>query len=109
MAQTLLTFALCAGCILLGWVMRGEQRRKFIIMKLSEIKEAVKTAALQNKEAFSEIGAKIADMQKQIDDLISGVSDPEVTDAEFIADLNSLKTDAKALADIVPGTPAPPA
>lgn len=76
-------------------------------MKLSEIKAQVKEAANQNKEAFAEVGQKIADLQKQIEDLIAGVGDPEVTDAEFLADLNTLKTNAQALADIVPNAPTP--
>ncbi len=87
---------------------RIEKQGKENSMKLSEVKTAVSTAAKQNREAFVELGTKIADLQKQIDDLISGAGDPEVTDEAFLADLNSLKTDAQALADIVPGSPTTP-
>lgn len=72
-------------------------------MKLSEIKSAIATASRQQKEALSEIGAQLADLKKQIDDLIAGATDPEVTDEAFLSDLQTLQTDAKALADIVPG------
>lgn len=76
-------------------------------IKLSAIKDAVTAAAKQNREAFAEIGTKIADLNKQIDDLIEGQSDPDVTDAAFEASLAELAADAKALADIVPGTATP--
>lgn len=78
-----------------------------IIMKLSEIKAQVKAAAAQSAEAFQELGTKIGDLQKQIDDLIAGAADPDVTDEAFLADLNTLKTNAQQLADIVPGSPTP--
>lgn len=77
-------------------------------MKLSEVKAVVASAAKANVEAFSEIGTKIADLNQQIADLLAGVGDPEVTDEQFLADLNTLATTGKALADIVPGTPTPP-
>ena len=76
-------------------------------LKVSEIKAAVATLAKQNKEALAEIGTKIADLNKQIEDLLAGNSDPTVTDEQFEADLKQLQTDAQALADIVPGTPTP--
>lgn len=78
-------------------------------MKLSEVKAAIAEASKQNAEAFGEIGTRIADMQKQIDDLIAGNSDPDVTDEQFLANLESLKSNAKALADIVPNPVEPPA
>lgn len=77
-------------------------------IKLSEIKTAVATLAKQNKEALAELGTKIADLNQQIADLIAGNSDPTVTDEAFEADLQSLAADARALADIVPGSPTPP-
>lgn len=77
-------------------------------IKVSEIKAAVAAVAKQNKEALAELGTKIADLNKQIEDLLAGNSDPDVTDEAFEADLKQLQTDAQALADIVPGTPTPP-
>lgn len=79
-----------------------------IEMKLSEIKAAVAKAAKDNAEAFGEIGTKIGALQKQIDDLIAGNADPDVTDEDFLADLESLKTSAQGLADIVPAPAEPP-
>lgn len=79
-----------------------------IMVTLGEVKAAVATAAKQNREAFTEIGTKIADLNKQIEDLLAGVGDPQITDAAFEADLLQLQADAQALADIVPGTPTPP-
>jgi hypothetical protein len=75
-------------------------------MKLSEIKTAVTTAALQNREAFTEIGTKIADLNQQIADLIKAQTDPDVNDEAFLASLTALQSDAQALADIVPGSPS---
>lgn len=79
-----------------------------IEMKLSEIKAAVAEAAKDNAEAFGEIGTKIAELQQKIDDLIAGNSDPDVTDEDFLADLESLKVSAQGLADIVPAPAEPP-
>lgn len=78
-----------------------------ITMKLSEIRQAISTASKQNKEALAELGTKIADLNAQIAELIANASDPEVTDEQFLTDLNSLREDAQALADIVPGSPTP--
>lgn len=78
-----------------------------IDMKLSEAKALIATAAKQSTEAFSELSTRIADLQKQIQDLIDGAGDPEVTDEAFLADLETLKTNAQQLADIVPN-PEPP-
>jgi hypothetical protein len=81
------------------------QLQKTILMKLSEIKAAVAAAAAKNTEAFSEISAKITAMQTQIDELIAGNSDPDVTDEAFLAQLQALSTSAAQLADIVPAAP----
>lgn len=78
-----------------------------LLMKLSEIRQAISTASKQNKEALAELGTKIADLNAQIAELIANASDPEVTDEQFLTDLNSLREDAQALADIVPGSPTP--
>lgn len=75
------------------------------IMKLSEIKAQIAASAAKSTEAFTELGARILALQKQIDDLIAGAGDPDVTDEAFLADLNTLKVNAEALADIVPNTP----
>lgn len=87
---------------------RINELEKNTMITLSQIKSAVADAAKKNKEAFSEIGTKIADLQKQIADLIAGNSDPTVTDAEFEANLKDLQTSATELADIVPGSPSNP-
>lgn len=79
-----------------------------IVMKLSEVKAIVNQSAGETKEALGEIGTKVADLQKQIDDLIAGNSDPEVTDEVFLTNLNQLKTDTAALAAIVPPVVVPP-
>lgn len=84
-----------------------EEMEKRMSLKISEIKAAVAEIKKNNSEAFAELGTRIADLQKQIDDLIAGNSDPSVTDEVFEADLNDLKVSAKGLADIVPGTPTP--
>lgn len=78
-----------------------------LMIKVSEIKTAVAAARQANREAFTELGTKIADLNKQIADLIAGVGDPEVSDEQFEQDLKDLAVDAKALADIVPGSPTP--
>jgi hypothetical protein len=83
------------------------QLKQHLDMKLSQIKTELAAVAADNREAFTEISAKITDMQTKIDDLIAGNSDPEVTDADFLATLESLKADAQALADVVPN-PAEP-
>lgn len=71
-----------------------------------EIKAQVAAAAARSTEAFAELGTRIADLQKQIDELIAGATDPDVTDEAFLANLQTLKTNTDALADIVP-TPPP--
>ncbi|HEX2900806.1 MAG TPA: hypothetical protein VHS96_13880 [Bacteroidia bacterium] len=76
-------------------------------MKLDQIKSAVTAAAKQNREAFTEIGTKIADLNKEIQDLKDAATNPDVTDEQFLADLASLQTDAQELANIVPGSPSP--
>jgi len=86
---------------------KQDKQHREIIMKLSEIKALITSASGRSSEAFAEIGKKIADLQKQIDDLIAGVGDPEITDETFLADLNKLKENTDALADIVPGAPTP--
>ncbi len=93
-----------------GFKLLAEQLSKMeerLNMKLSEIKTAVALAAKQSTEAFGELSTKIVDLQKQIDDLIAGVGDPEVTDEAFLADLNTVKTNLQQLADIVPNQPPP--
>lgn len=86
-----------------------KQDLKDILMKLTEVKAAVASAAKDNREAIGEIGTKIADLNKQIADLIAGAGDPEITDEAFLTDLQNLQVDAKALADIVPAPVEPPA
>jgi hypothetical protein len=81
-----------------------ENLNQDLTMKLSEIKTAISTASRQQKEALTEIGTKIADLNNQIADLIAGASDPDVTDEAFLADLTSLQSDSQALADLVPGS-----
>ena len=76
-------------------------------IQLSQVKAAVAAAAKASKEAFAELGTRIADLNKEIQDLKDGLTDPTVTDEAFEADLRSLATDSQALADIVPGTPTP--
>lgn len=76
-------------------------------IKVSEIKTAVAEIKANNAEAYAELGTRIADLQKQIDDLIAGNGDPSVTDAQFEADLQEARSQAAALAGIVPGTPTP--
>ncbi len=78
-------------------------------MKLNEIKAQIAAAAAKSTEAFAEISTKITAMQTQIDELIAGASDPDVTDEAFLADLQNLKTTTDQLADIVPNVPTPPA
>ncbi len=80
-----------------------------ILMKLAEIKAQIAAAAAKSTEAFAEISTKITAMQTQIDELIAGASDPDVTDEAFLADLQNLKTTTDQLADIVPNVPTPPA
>lgn len=75
-------------------------------MKLSEVKAAVAASAAKSTEAFAELGTRIGDLQKQIDDLIAGNSDPDVTDESFLANLNTLKTNVDQLAEIVPNAPS---
>lgn len=74
-------------------------------MKLSDVKAAILTAAAENTEAFTEISNLITTMQAQIDALIAGQSDPDITDADFLASLQTLSDNAKKLADIVPNPP----
>ncbi len=75
-----------------------------ISMKLDAIKTAIATASRQQKEALTEIGTKIADLNQKIDELTQAASNPDVTDEQFLDDLAALQTDAQALADIVPGS-----
>lgn len=77
-------------------------------MKISEVKAAVAKAAAENKEALGEVSKLVADLKKQIDDLVAGNSDPDVTDEQFSADLASLASDAASLAAIVPNPETPP-
>src|SRR5688572_5518956 len=86
---------------------RMDEMESNIMLKVSEIKAAVAEIKKNNAEAFAELGTRIADLQKQIDDLIASQADPNVTDEVFEADLAELKVSAKALADIVPGSPTP--
>lgn len=85
-----------------------KELKKDIIMKLSEVKSQIAAASARSTEAFQELGTRIADLQKQIDDLIAGAGDPDITDEAFLADLQKLKTNTDQLADIIPDT-APPA
>ena len=82
-----------------------ETLRSDFSMKLSEIKQAIASASRSQKEALAEIGSQVADLKQQIDDLKNAATDPDVTDADFLQQINSLQSDAQALADIVPGSP----
>lgn len=82
-----------------------ENLKEDLSMKLSLIKSAVTDAARANREAFTELGTKIADLNQQIQDLKDAATDPDVTDEAFLASLTELQADAKALAEIVPGSP----
>ncbi len=79
-----------------------------ILMKLTEVKAQIAAAVASSTEAFAEITAKITDMQAKIDALIAGASDPDVTDEQFLADLQTLKTTTDQLKDIVPNAPVEP-
>ncbi len=76
-----------------------------LLMKLNEVKAQIAAATAASTEAFQEISAKLTAMQTQIDDLIAGASDPEVTDEAFLADLQKLKQTTEQLKDIVPNAP----
>lgn len=75
-----------------------------ILMKLSDVKVQISAAAARSTEAFAELGTKIAALQTQIDELVAGATDPEVTDEVFNADLATLQTNIALLADIVPAS-----
>lgn len=77
-----------------------------ITMRLDQIKSTITAASKQTKEALAEIGTRIADLNAKIDELTQAATDPDVTDEQFLTDLNSLREDAQALADIVPGSPS---
>jgi hypothetical protein len=81
----------------------------YTVMKLSEIKAQVAAASKRSTEAFAEVGTRITALQTQIDELLAGNSDPEVTDEQFAADLATLKANIDQLADIVPAVPTAPA
>jgi hypothetical protein len=74
-----------------------------LTMLQSEAKALIATAAAQNKEALGEIKARLTSLQQKIDDLIAGAGDPEITDEAYLVSLNALRTDAEALANLVPG------
>lgn len=76
-----------------------------ILMKQNEIAAIVAQAAKNNVEAFDEIRVLIATLNRRVDELIEQGSDPDVTDAEFLTNLDQLKGTAKSLADIVPPLP----
>lgn len=77
-------------------------------IRVSEVKAAIAEFKKNNAEALAELGTRIADLNKQIEDLIASNADPAVTDEVFEADLRELGESSKALAEIVPGTPTPP-
>ncbi len=81
-----------------------QELKEDLTMKISQIASAVAEIKKNNREAFTELGTKIADLNQQIADLIASASDPDVTDEAFLADLNDAKADAQKLADIVPGS-----
>jgi hypothetical protein len=81
-----------------------------IMAKLSVIKAQVAEANRQSQEALAEILARL-------DQLVDGATDPDVTDAVFLADLESLRNTVATLANLapaltdstdVPGVPQPP-
>ena len=80
-----------------------------INMKVSEIKAAVAEASKNATEAFGEISQLLADQKAKIEELIAGLSDPDVSDAEFAANLQNVSDINKKLADIVPPVVEPPA
>ena len=79
-----------------------------LIMKLTEIKAQIAQAASRSTEAFTEVNARLVELQNQVDALVVAATDPDVTDEKFLADLQLIKTNTDALADIVPA-PVPPA
>jgi hypothetical protein len=83
--------------------------QKKLLMKFSELKTQMAALAARSTEAFAELGTKIAALQTQIDELVAGATDPEVTDEVFNADLATLKTNIDLLADIVPASTPPAA
>lgn len=107
LAALVMLVSLCGKVNLALW--RITEMEKNMSLKVSEIKTAVAALTKNNREAFIEVGNLIAGLKKQIDDLISGVGDPTVTDEAFEADLKAAGESAQALADIVPGAPEPPA
>lgn len=78
---------------------------KDIYMKLSEIKTQIAAAAKDSQEAFGELSNKIGDLQTKIDQLVLDASDPDVTDETFLANLTTVQTNARQLAEIVPNPP----
>lgn len=80
-----------------------------INMKLSELKAQLVAAAAENTEAFAEITAKITDLQAQLATAIANLQDPDISDADTLAALQTVSTTAKQLADIVPNPATPPA
>jgi len=77
-----------------------------ISMKIPEAKVALQTASRQQKEAIAEIGTQLADLNVQIQELKTASTDPNVSDEDFNSLVATLQADAKALADLVPGTPS---
>jgi hypothetical protein len=68
-----------------------------IMAKLSDIKVQVAEAATKSNEALVEI-------TRRLDELINGATDPNVTDEVFLANLETLRNNVAALANIADST-----
>ena len=83
-------------------------------MKQSELKPALAKALANNREAQREIALLVTDLRQEIVDLKAAASDPEVTDQEFLTQVNDLVVSAQELAQVVPDVvpelppPSPP-
>jgi len=84
---------------------RNNGNNEQILMKLSEVKTEIAAVRADNDEAFAELGTRIADLDKQIAELVAAATDPEITDEVFLTNLTALRASSIALKDIVPNAP----
>jgi len=81
---------------------------KLIMSKLNTLEEQIAEIRANQAEANTEIRAKLESLNTRILELETALGDVEIPVAAQTA-LDAAKTESRALADIIPGTPEPPA
>lgn len=101
--ETLITVALAAGCVVLGWSLRGRDQKR-IIMTQAELSAALDKLTAQVGKVAAEQSTRFDTLTAEVKRLTDIINAGEVT-PEVAAALATVQTALQNLDDAIPDAP----